>query len=79
MTVTILRDPGGAALAQFTTGGRIPVTAFFDGEGQFNAPAHNGMSSDITVYKQLIRERVNAMLKTRSVITKTANVQSGQH
>lgn len=62
-TVTQLRDPGGAALAQFTEGERIPVLVFFDQDGHFDAPAHNGMQQDITVYKQMVRERVNALLK----------------
>ena len=62
-TVTVLRDPGGAALAQFTEGERIPVLVFFDQDGHFDAPAHNGMQQDITVYKQMVRERVNALLK----------------
>jgi thiol-disulfide isomerase/thioredoxin len=61
-TVTMLRDPGGAALAQFTEGGRIPVLVFFDRDGHFDAPAHNGMQQDITLYKQMVRGRVNALL-----------------
>jgi thiol-disulfide isomerase/thioredoxin len=65
-TVTILRDPGGAALAQFTEGERIPVLVFFDQDGHFDAPAHNGMPQDITVYKQMVRERVNALLKRQA-------------
>jgi thiol-disulfide isomerase/thioredoxin len=65
-TVTILRDPGGAALAQFTEGERIPVLVFFDQGGHFDAPAHNGMPQDITVYKQMVRERVNALLKRQA-------------
>lgn len=65
-TVTILRDPGGAALAQFTEGGRIPVLVLFDQDGHFDAPAHDGMQQDITVYKQMVRERVNALLKRQA-------------
>jgi thiol-disulfide isomerase/thioredoxin len=64
-TVTVLRDPGGAALAQFTEGERIPVLVFFDQDGHFDAPAHNGMQQDITLYKQMVRERVNALLNAR--------------
>lgn len=66
ITIPVLRDPGGEALAQFTSGQRIPVVAFFGADGRFVAPAHNGMTSDITVYKQWVRERVNAMLKAQT-------------
>ena len=66
MTVPILRDPGGVALAQYeTTSTRIPVVVFFDAEGHASGPAHKGMPQDITVYKQLVRERVNALLAAR--------------
>jgi thiol-disulfide isomerase/thioredoxin len=61
-TVPVLRDPGGAALAQFTEGERIPVLVFFDREGHFDAPARNGMQQEIALYKQFVRERVNALL-----------------
>jgi thiol-disulfide isomerase/thioredoxin len=67
MTVPVLRDPGGVALAQFEkTSQRIPVVVFFDKEGRPSGPAHRGMPQDITVYKQLVRERVNALLAARS-------------
>lgn len=66
MTVPVLRDPGGVALAQYeNTGTRIPVVVFFDAEGHASGPAHKGMPQDITVYKQLVRERVNALLASR--------------
>jgi thiol-disulfide isomerase/thioredoxin len=66
MTVPVLRDPGGVALAQYEkTSTRIPVVVFFDAEGHMSGPAHKGMSQDITVYKQLVRERVNALLAAR--------------
>lgn len=66
MTVPVLRDPGGVALAQYETAGtRIPVVVFFDAEGRQSGPAHKGMPQDITVYKQLVRERVNALLAAR--------------
>jgi len=66
MTVPVLRDPGGVALSQYEkTGTRIPVVVFFDAEGHMSGPAHKGMPQDITVYKQLVRERVNALLAAR--------------
>jgi thiol-disulfide isomerase/thioredoxin len=66
MTVPVLRDPGGVALAQYeTTSTRIPVVVFFDADGHAIGPAHKGMPQDITVYKQLVRERVNALLAAR--------------
>lgn len=66
MTVPVLRDPGGVALAQYErTSTRIPVVVFFDADGHVSGPAHKGMPQDITVYKQLVRERVNALLAAR--------------
>jgi thiol-disulfide isomerase/thioredoxin len=66
MTVTVLRDPGGAALSRYeTTGTRIPVVAFFDAEGRLDAPVHKGMPQEITLYKQMVRERVNALIAAR--------------
>jgi thiol-disulfide isomerase/thioredoxin len=67
MTVPVLRDPGGVALAQYEkAGSRIPVVVFFDTEGRQSGAAHKGMPQDITVYKQLVRERVNALLAARA-------------
>jgi thiol-disulfide isomerase/thioredoxin len=66
MTVPVLRDPGGVALAQYEkTGTRVPVVVFFDAEGHQSGKAHQGMPQDITAYKQLVRERVNALLAAR--------------
>jgi len=66
MTVPVLRDPGGAALAQYERAGtRIPVVVFFGADGLVSGPAHKGMPQDITAYKQLVRERVNALLAAR--------------
>ncbi|MFL6336881.1 MAG: TlpA family protein disulfide reductase [Pyrinomonadaceae bacterium] len=63
MTVPVLRDPGGVALAQYErTGNRVPVVVFIDAEGRQSGKAQQGMPQDITVYKQLVRERVNALL-----------------
>jgi thiol-disulfide isomerase/thioredoxin len=66
VTVPVLRDPGGVALAQFTEGERIPVLVFFDREGHFDAPARNGMQQEIALYKQAVRDRVNALLKRQT-------------
>ncbi len=66
MTVPVLRDPGGVALAQYErTGQRIPVVVFFDAEGALSAPVHKGMSQDISLYKQMVRGRVDALLSRR--------------
>jgi thiol-disulfide isomerase/thioredoxin len=66
MTVPVLRDPGGVALAQYERAStRIPVVVFFDAGGRPSGPAHRGMTQDITVYKQLVRERVDALLAAR--------------
>jgi thiol-disulfide isomerase/thioredoxin len=79
MTVPVLRDPGGEALAQFSTGSRIPVVAFFGVDGRMDAPAHKGMASDITVYKQLVRNRVDALLKAQPEKSETATARAGQN
>lgn len=76
LTVPVLRDPGGVALARYEkTGTRIPVLVFFDAEGHMNAPAHKGMPQDISVYKQMMRERVNALLASRKAATDAAGAR----
>ena len=66
MTVPVLRDPGGAALAQYEQASqRIPVVVFFDAGGRQSGPAHKGMPQDITAYKQMVRARVDALLAPR--------------
>lgn len=62
MTVPVLRDPDGSAFFQFTTSTRIPLMVFFDREGNFNAPVHRGITSDVIAYKQLMRRRIDALL-----------------
>jgi hypothetical protein len=59
-----LRDPDAALFSQFSSSTRIPLVVFYDREGRFVAPAHRGMSQDITVYKQMVRNRVNPLLKS---------------
>lgn len=63
LTIPVLRDPEAALFSRFSSTTRIPLVVFYDREGRFVAPAHRGMSQDITVYKQMVRERVNALLK----------------
>lgn len=66
MTVPVLRDPGGVALAQYEKlSQRIPVVVFFDAEGRLSAPVHRGMTPDIVRYKQMVRGRVDALLAAR--------------
>ena len=63
LTIPVLRDPDAALFSQFSTSTRIPLVVFYDREGRVAGPAHRGMSQDITVYKQIVRDRVNALLK----------------
>ncbi|MCA1593970.1 MAG: TlpA family protein disulfide reductase [Acidobacteria bacterium] len=63
MTIPVLRDPKMEAFLQFSDTARIPVMVFFDREGHFAAPTRRGMSSEISEYKRLVRERVGALLK----------------
>jgi len=62
LTVPVLRDPRSETFLRYETTTRLPVLVFFDRAGRFEAPAHRGMPQDITVYKQMVRERVNALL-----------------
>jgi peroxiredoxin len=62
LTIPVLRDPGAAAFSQFSKTTRVPLVVFYDREGRFVAPAHRGMSQDITLYKQMVRRRVDALL-----------------
>jgi thiol-disulfide isomerase/thioredoxin len=66
LSIPVLRDPEAALFSQFSTTTRIPLVVFYDREGRFVAPAHRGMPQDITVYKQLVRDRVNALLKAEA-------------
>jgi thiol-disulfide isomerase/thioredoxin len=66
LTFPVLRDPGGETLSQYSTGTRIPVMVFFDRGGHLSAPVNHGMMQDITIYKQHLRERVNALLAARA-------------
>ncbi|HZI17128.1 MAG TPA: TlpA disulfide reductase family protein [Pyrinomonadaceae bacterium] len=65
LTIPVLRDPGAAAFSQFSKTTRVPLVVFYDREGRFVAPAHRGMSQDITLYKQMVRRRVDALLAAR--------------
>lgn len=62
LTVPVLRDPRAELFSRFSSTTRIPLVVFYDREGRFVAPAHRGMSQDITVYKEMVRRRVNALL-----------------
>ena len=74
LTMPVLRDPGGVALAQYEkTGQRIPVMVFFDAEGALSAPVHKGMTQDIAIYKQMVRGRVDALLARRGKQPEAAN------
>ena len=66
MTVPVLRDPGGVALAQYDRlSTRVPVVVFFDREGRARTPVQRGMSQEISVYKQQMRARIDALLAAR--------------
>jgi alkyl hydroperoxide reductase subunit AhpC len=66
LTLPVLRDPGGVALAQYEkTSQRVPVVVFFDRGGRVSAPVHKGMSQEIAVYKQMMRARIDALLAAR--------------
>ena len=79
LTIPVLRDGDGAVLAQFTTSTRIPVVAFFGPDGKYDAPAHRGMSQDIADYKQLVRRRVDALLKAAKGAGVTTAGGAGAH
>jgi thiol-disulfide isomerase/thioredoxin len=63
LTIPVLRDEDGRTFMQFSTSVRIPLVVFFDREGRFVAPSHRGMSQDTTKYKEMVRGRINALLK----------------
>ena len=81
LTIPVLRDPKAEVFYQFTDRMRIPVMVVFDREGRFDAPAHRGMSQDVTAYKQLVRGRVDALLnapdaKNRAVRPRTVGARA---
>ncbi len=65
LTIPVLRDEDKAAFLQFAENTRIPLVVFFDRRGRFDAPAHRGMASDITAYKQFVRKRVDGLLSAQ--------------
>ncbi|HLM57386.1 MAG TPA: TlpA disulfide reductase family protein [Pyrinomonadaceae bacterium] len=62
LTIPVLRDPASETFMRYEKTTRLPVLVFFDREGRFDSPAHRGMSQDTTLYKQMVRARVNALL-----------------
>lgn len=77
LTIPVLRDADGEVFAQFSTSTRIPVVAFFDRVGRFDAPEHRGMSQDISEYKKLVRARVDALLSRAPAAGKTTGAGGG--
>ena len=66
VTVPVLRDPGGVALAQYDRmSQRVLVVVFFGREGRVSTPVQRGMSQEIAVYKQQMRARIDALLAAR--------------
>ncbi|MGH9940840.1 MAG: TlpA family protein disulfide reductase [Pyrinomonadaceae bacterium] len=62
LTIPVLRDPAGVALARYNERARLPTVVFFDKEGVFAPPRHTGMSRDPEEYKKLMRSRLHALL-----------------
>lgn len=58
----ILRDPLRAVYAEFASRVRMPMIVFLDRAGRVAGQPHFGMSSNPEQYKQLIRQRLNAIL-----------------
>lgn len=75
LKLPVLRDRAKETFAQFSKTVRIPLVVFFDKEGQYTPPLHRGMSSETTVYKQKMRERINALLRAGEEIEKQAGGQ----
>lgn len=65
MTIPVLRDPEKTAFAQFSERVRLPMVVFFDREGKFAAPKHTGMTSQAEDYKKIIRNRLDALLRSK--------------
>jgi hypothetical protein len=63
LTIPVLRDPLKETFAQFSDRVRIPLVVFFDHKGQYVAPSHRGMSQEPSEYKQLMRQRLDTLLR----------------
>lgn len=63
LTIPVLRDPTQQTFAQFSSSVRLPLVVFFDQTGKFVAPTHRGMSQEPSEYKQLMRRRLDALLR----------------
>ena len=66
LTVPVLRDGTREAFAQFSDRVKIPLVVFFNRDGQFAAPAHRGMSQEISDYKTFMRGRINPLLAAQA-------------
>jgi thiol-disulfide isomerase/thioredoxin len=63
LTFPVLRDPTQLTFAQFSTRVRLPYVVFFDKDGKLATPRHTGMAEP-ELYKKIIRENLNKLLKT---------------
>lgn len=69
LTIPVLRDPEAKIFSRYSSSTRLPLVVFLDREGRAAPPAHHGMPQDITGYKLMMRERIDALLgagRTRS-------------
>jgi thiol-disulfide isomerase/thioredoxin len=73
LTIPVLRDPLRETFAQFSDRVRIPLVVFFDHNGQYVAPAHRGMSQEPSEYKQLMRQRLDALLRAAPPSSNSTN------
>lgn len=62
LTVPVLRDPEAKLFSRYSSSTRLPLVVLFDREGRNSPPAHHGMPQDVTGYKMMMRERIDALL-----------------
>ena len=65
----ILRDPLRAVYAEFASRVRMPMIVFLDREGRVAGQPHFGMSSNPEQYKQVMRQRLDAILAANATVT----------
>lgn len=75
LTIPVLRDSDRTTFAQFSNRVRIPLVVFFNQKGRFVAPAHRGMASEPIQYKNLMRARIEGILRNTTIEADSAGAR----
>lgn len=71
LTIPVLRDPEAELFSRYSSSTRLPLVVFLNREGRNSPPVHHGMPQDVTGYKMMMRERIDALLAEGEARTRT--------